>query len=59
VINLRCEQVIQHVHGGCEQDALIGLADAPANDFRQEGLAHPRIPNEHKVGALVQKLQVE
>jgi len=25
--------VIQHVHGGGEQDALIGLADAPANDF--------------------------
>jgi len=33
VINLRSEQMIQHVHGGGEQDALIGLADAPANDF--------------------------
>jgi hypothetical protein len=27
------EPMIQHVHGGGEQDALIGLADAPANDF--------------------------
>ena len=33
VINLRSEQMIQHVHGGGEQDALIGLADAPANDL--------------------------
>ena len=33
VIDLRSEQMIQHVHGGGEQDALIGLTDAPANDF--------------------------
>ena len=34
VIDLRGEQMIQHVHGGGEQDPLIGLADAPTNDFR-------------------------
>ena len=34
VIDLRGEQMVQHVHGGGEQDALIGLADAPANDLR-------------------------
>ena len=52
VIYLRSEQMIQHVHGGGEQDALVGLADAPADDFGKEGLAHPRIPNEHKIGTL-------
>ena len=41
------------------RDALIGLADAPANDLREEGFAYARIPDEHKIGALVQKVQVE
>ena len=53
VIDLRSEQVIQHVHGGGEQDALIGLAGAPADDFGEEGFAHAGIADEHEVGALV------
>ena len=55
VIDLRGEQMIEHVHGGGEQDALIGLAGAPADDFGQEGLADARIADEDEVGALVRE----
>jgi hypothetical protein len=30
------EQMVQHVHRGREQDTLIGLADTPTDDFREE-----------------------
>ena len=33
MIDLRRIEVVQHVHGGSEQDTLIGLAGAPADDF--------------------------
>jgi hypothetical protein len=35
----------EHVHGGGEQDTLICLAGAPADDFGQEGLPGARPSN--------------
>jgi hypothetical protein len=34
VIGRRGEEMIEHVHGSGEQDALLGLTVAPANDLR-------------------------
>jgi hypothetical protein len=43
VIDLRSQQVVEHIHGGGEEHTLIGLTGAPGNDFRQEGFADARI----------------
>jgi hypothetical protein len=51
--------VIEHVHGGGKQDALIGLAGAPAHDLGQEGLANTRISDEDQIGAVGDKGQVK
>jgi hypothetical protein len=59
MIDLRSQQMIQHVHGGGEDDALIGLACLPSEDAGEEGLAHTRIADQHQVGALFQEGKVE
>ena len=59
MIDLRSQQVIEHVHGGGEQHALIGLAGAPADDLGQEGFAHAGIADEHDAGALVEEVEIE
>lgn len=59
VIDLRGQQVIEHVHGGSEESSDIGLAGSPAEDLRQVGLAGPRITDEHHIGAFLQEVQVE
>ena len=59
MIDLRRIEVVQHVHGSSEQDTLMGLAGAPADDLGQEGLADTRISNEHDAGALVKELQIK
>ena len=42
VIDLRGQQMIQHVHGRRKQHAVVGLAGARADDFRQEGFTDAR-----------------
>ena len=42
VIDLGSQQVVQHVHGGGEKDAHIGLAGSPAEDLGKIGLARRR-----------------
>jgi hypothetical protein len=59
VIDLGGEQVIEHVHGGGKQDALIRLAGAPAHDLGQECFPDPGISDEDQVGAVGDKAQVE
>jgi hypothetical protein len=51
--------VIEHVHGGGEEHALISLAGTPADDFRQHGFADTRIADKNGAGSFVQKLQIE
>ena len=59
MIDLRCEQMIQHVHGCREQDALVGLASFRSDDAGEKGLAHPGVADEHKVRTLLQKREIE
>ena len=59
MIDLRSEQVIEHVHGGGEQHALIGLAGAPADDFGEEGFAHAGIADKTHAGTFGEELQIE
>ena len=55
MIHLRRQQVIEHVHGGGEQHALIGLTGAPTDDFRQEGFAGARIADDDDASAFGRK----
>jgi hypothetical protein len=55
----RSEQVIEHVHSGGEQDALIGLAGAPGDQFRQECFANTWISDKHDVGSFGEEGEIE
>lgn len=59
MIDLGSEQVIEHVHGGGEQHALISLAGAPCHELGQECFAHARISDEHDVGSFGEKGEIE
>jgi len=59
VIDLGSEQVIEHIHGGGEQHALIGLTGAPSDEFSQKSLAHTGIADQHEIGAFVEERQIE
>jgi len=58
VIDLRGEQVIEHVHGGCEQHTLIGLTSTPRQDFREEGFPNTGIANDDNAGAVADKVEI-
>ena len=51
--------MVEHVHSGREEHTLVRLTGAPANDFRQEGLSNPGIPNNDHAGALVQEIEIQ
>jgi hypothetical protein len=51
--------VIEHVHSGGEQNALIGLAGAPGDQFRQECFADAGISDEHDVGSFGKEREIE
>ena len=57
MIDLRGQQVVEHVHGGGKEDAQIRLAGAPANDFGKNVLPDTRIADQDQVGAVFQKLR--
>ncbi len=59
VIHLRRQQVIEHIHSGGEQHALIRLTGFPAEDLGQEGLAHPGIADENGAGSFLEEVQIE
>ena len=59
MIDLRSQQMIQHVHGGGEQNALIGLAGFPSEDAGEECFPHAGIADQHEVGALSQEGEIE
>ena len=52
-------QMIQHVHGGCKQDALVSLAGFPSDDAGEECFPHAGVSDEHKVRALAQEREIE
>jgi len=51
--------VIEHVHGGGEQDALVGTAGLPGEDLGQVGLAGAGIADDHDIGPLLEEVQVQ
>ena len=59
VIDLRSEEMVEHVHGGREQHPLIRLTGAPADDLGQVGFAHAGIANDAHAGAVAQEVEIE
>ena len=59
MIDLGRQQVIQHVHGGGEQHALVGLTGTPADDFGQVGFAHSGIADDAHARALAHEVEIE
>ena len=59
MIHLGSGELIEHVHGGCEQDTLIGLTRFPAKDLREKRLAHSRVANENKIRTLADEGEIE
>ena len=51
--------MVEHVHGSGEQDSLVGLTGAPADDLGEVGFAHAGIADETDAGAVVQEVQIE
>ena len=59
MIDLGSEQLVEHVHGGGEQDAHISLAGAPTEGVSQKGLAHAGIADDHDASALLEEVEIE
>lgn len=59
MIDLRSQEMVEHVHGGGEQHPLICLTGAPADDLGQVGFAHARIADETHAGAVAQEVEIE
>src|ERR1700730_1676780 len=59
MIDLRGQQMVEHVHGGCKQDTLIGLTGLPTDDFRQKCFAHAWVAEKDRAIALCYELQIE
>ena len=51
--------MVEHVHGGGEQDTLVGLTGAPADDLGQVRLAYAGITDETHAGAVAQEVEIE
>jgi hypothetical protein len=59
VIDLRSQEMVEHVHGGSEEHALVGLTCAPGDDFGQVGFAYAGIADETDAGAVMQEVEIE
>jgi hypothetical protein len=59
MIDLRSQEMVEHVHGGGEQHPLIRLTGAPADDFGQVSFTYARITNETHAGAVAQEVEIE
>jgi len=59
MIDLGSQQLIQHVHGGGEEGAHVGLTGSPAENLGKVGFARPRIPDQDHVGACLEEVEVK
>jgi hypothetical protein len=59
MIDLRSQEMVEHVHGGGEQDPLVGLTGAPTDDLGQVRFAHAGITDETHAGAVAQEVEIE
>ena len=51
--------MVEHIHGGGEENTLIALAGAPTNDFGQKRFSHTRIADDDTAGSFLQEVQIE
>lgn len=51
--------MVEHIHGGREQHALVGLTGAPGDDLGQVGFAYAGIADETHAGAVMQEVEIE
>ncbi len=59
MIDLRSQEMVEHVHGSGEQHPLVGLTGAPGDDLGQIGFAYARITDETHAGAVAQEVEIE
>ena len=57
MIGIGSHQMIDHVHGGCEQDFDALLSGGIGDDFAQEAFADTGIANEDDVFFMVDKIE--
>lgn len=50
--------MIEHVHCGCKQYPLIGLAGTPGQDFGEEGFSDAGIADDHDTGAVANEVEI-
>ena len=58
VIDLRGEQVIEHIHGRGEKHALVGLTGTPSDDFGQECFAGAWITDNDHASAFGEEVEI-
>ena len=51
--------MVEHVHGGSEEHALVGLTGAPGDDLGQVGFAYAGVTDETHAGAITQEVEIE
>ena len=51
--------MVEHIHGGSEQHALVGLTGTPGDDLGQVGFAYAGIANETHAGSVMQEVEIE
>src|SRR5262249_32810162 len=59
VIDLRSEEMIEHIHGGGEQHALIRLTSAACEDLGEECFSDARVADDNDAGAIADELQIQ
>ena len=59
MVDLRGEQMVEHIHGGGEENTLIALAGAPTNNFGEKRFPHTRIADDDTAGSFLQEVQIE
>ena len=59
MIHLRSQEMVEHIHGGGEQDPLVGLTGAPADDPGEICLTHAGITDDADAGAVTQEVEIE
>ena len=51
--------MVEHIHGGGEQDPLVVLTGAPADDPGEISFTHAGITDDADAGAVTQKVEIE
>jgi len=59
MINLGSQEMVEHIHGGGEQDPLVVLTGAPADDPGEISFTHAGITDDADAGAVTQKVEIE